>query len=150
MGRSNETFGKKENEKNKIKKRKEKEEKKKERKAKGSSSFEDMIAYVDEYGRISSTPPDPDKKRDSISEEDIQIGVKRQEPGEVVSNIRTGIVTFFNDAKGYGFIRDSETQQSVFVHDKGLQQPIKERDKVSFETEKGHKGMNAINVTIVK
>ena len=65
MGRSQETFSKKEHEKKKIQKRKEKEEKREERKAnsKKGKSFEDMIAYVDENGQLTSTPPDPNKKK---------------------------------------------------------------------------------------
>jgi hypothetical protein len=63
MGRSQETFNKKEVKNKKEKKRKDKEKKRLIRKETGKkSSFDDMIAYVDEYGKISSTPPDPSKK----------------------------------------------------------------------------------------
>jgi cold shock CspA family protein len=144
MGKSQETWNKKETEKKKQKKRQDKEQKKEERRAnaKESSSLDDMLAYVDENGNISSTPPDPNKKR-NIREEDIQIGVPKQ--GNVKMDIiRKGIVTFFNDSKGYGFIKDSETQESVFVHINGLIDPIKENNKVIFEVEMGHKGPNAV------
>ncbi len=63
MGRSQETFGKKEVRTKKEKKRKEKEQKRAKRKSEGKkSNFDDMIAYVDEFGKITSTPPDPDRK----------------------------------------------------------------------------------------
>ncbi len=149
MGKSTETFGKKEREKTKQKKQKEKREKAEERKnsSKGSS-LEDMIAYVDENGNISSTPPDPTKKK-KINAEDIVVGIAKQvnEPMDIV---RTGKVTFFNDAKGYGFIADLQTQESIFVHLNGLIDPIKENDKVTFETEMGQKGLSAIKVTKTK
>ncbi|SMO55881.1 cold-shock protein [Solitalea koreensis] len=147
MGRSTESFGKKENEKNRLKKQKEKEQKKEERKANAgkAKSFEDMLAYVDENGNISSTPPDPSKKK-TVNAEDIQIGISRQEAVEQPEGPRNGTVTFFNDSKGYGFIKDTTTQESIFVHINGLVDAIKENDKVTFETEMGLKGPNAIKV----
>jgi cold shock CspA family protein len=149
MGKSQETWNKKETEKKKQKKRKDKEAKKEERKAhaKDGSNLDEMLAYVDENGNISSTPPDPTKKR-QIKEEDIQIGVPKQDNTKY-EVVRTGIVTFFNDSKGYGFIKDQETQESVFVHVNGLIEPIKENNKVSFEVEMGHKGPNAVKVKLV-
>lgn len=149
MGKSQETWNKKETEKKKQKKRKDKEQKKEDRKAhaKDGSNLEDMLAYVDENGNISSTPPDPTKKQ-RIREEDIQIGVPKQENVKM-EVVRTGIVTFFNDSKGYGFIKDQETQESIFVHINGLIDPIKENNKVNFEIEMGHKGPNAVKVKLV-
>lgn len=147
MAKSQETFNKKEKEKNKIKARKEKQEKMQERKAnaKKTNSLEDMMAYVDENGNISSTPPDPKKKK-SFKEEDVQIGVPKQEDINPADLIRTGTVTFFNDAKGFGFIKDSQTQESIFVHVNQLKEALKENDKVTFEVENGMKGLNAIHV----
>jgi cold shock CspA family protein len=66
-----------------------------------------------------------------------------------VDTVRKGTVTFFNDSKGYGFIKDSETQESVFVHVNGLANPIKENDKVTFEVEMGMKGPTAVKVKLV-
>ena len=63
--------------------------------------------------------------------------------------VRKGIVTFFNDSKGYGFIKDLETQDSIFVHINALIDPIKENNKVSFEVEMGQKGPNAVRVKLV-
>jgi cold shock CspA family protein len=152
MGRSQETFNKKEKEKKRLKKKQDKERKKEDRKSntdKGKS-FEDMLAYVDENGMITSTPPDPNRKKTVVKAENIQIGISRQEDTGPVDVVRKGTVTFFNDSKGYGFIKDHETQESVFVHVNGLLSPIKENDKVTFETEMGHKGLNAIKVEPIK
>jgi cold shock CspA family protein len=104
-----------------------------------------MIAYVDEFGNITDTPPDPkDKKK--VKKEDIEIAVPRQAPPNPEDLIRKGKVAFFNSSKGYGFIRDKDTQESIFVHVNGLTEEIQEGDNVTFETEKGPKGLNAINV----
>jgi len=147
MGKSQETIGKKEKEKKKARERQDKLQRKQERKANNSKgkSFEDMIAYVDENGNFSSTPIDPKKKR-IINVEDIQIGVAKHEPMPESERIRKGVVKFFNDAKGFGFINDIVTQESVFVHINQLSGPLKEKDKVSFEVEMGPKGPSAINV----
>lgn len=148
MGKSQETWNKKENEKKRLKKKKDKEAKKEERKAnaKEGNSFE--IAYVDEYGNFSSTPPDP-RNKIKINEEDIQVSVPKHVAPSPADLIRKGIVTFFNDSKGYGFIKDMETQESVFVHVNGLVESIKENNKVTFEVEMGQKGPNAVNVKLV-
>jgi cold shock CspA family protein len=149
MAKSRETFNKKETEKNKEKKRKEKEQRKEERKAnsKSGSKLEDMLAYVDENGNITSTPPDPTKKR-VIREEDIEVSVRKQDPNQKVDPMRKGRVTFFNDSKGYGFIKDQDSQESIFVHINSVDGQIKEGDKVTFEVEMGPKGPNAVRVKI--
>lgn len=151
MAKSQTTSSKKENEKKKQSRRKDKEQKREERKANSNKgkSFESMIAYVDENGRITSTPPDPLKKKSTVNAEDIQIGVAKQLPDDPEDAFRTGTVTFFNDSKGYGFIKDLNSQESVFVHANALSGPIKENDRVTFETERGHKGLNAVNVKVV-
>jgi cold shock CspA family protein len=151
MGRSQETFSKKEKEKKRLKKRQDKEQKKEDRKANSDSGkgIDEMMAYVDEHGNISSTPPDPTKKKKEIKQEDIQIGISRQEAADPEDLVRSGKVTFFNESKGYGFIRDSQTQESIFVHINGLVHQVKENDKVSFEVEMGPKGPNAVRVKLV-
>ena len=147
MAKSQETFNKKENEKKRLQKKREKEEKKVERQAnsKKGKSLDEMLAYVDENGNISSTPPDPRKKR-IVNSDDIQLGVPKQADAEPQEVIRHGVVTHFNDSKGYGFIKDQQSQESIFVHVNSLSGPIKENDKVTFEVEMGHKGPNAIAV----
>ncbi len=150
MGRARETFGKRENRTKQEKKRKDKEAKRAEKKeGRDGNNLDEMIAYVDEFGRISSTPPDL-TKRVAVNAEDIQIGVpKYVEPG-AGETLRTGIVAFFNESKGYGFINDALSGKSVFVHINGLTEPIKENNKVSFEVVDGPKGPNAVNVKLIK
>lgn len=113
--------------------------------AQKGQSLDQMMAYVDENGNITSTPPDPRRKR-QINEEDIQIGVSRQENGPAVEVIRQGVVTFFNASKGYGFIKDLQSQESIFVHINALVDPINEQDKVTFTTTQTPKGPNAVDV----
>lgn len=148
MARSTETFNKKEREKKRQKKSQDKKEKAQDRKANATKgkSLEDMMAYIDEYGNITSTPPDPSRKL-KVNSQDIQIAVPKQE--NIVEDIvRTGIVAFFNEAKGYGFIKDMQTQESIFVHANSLSEPIKENNKVTFEVEPGQKGPTAVRVKI--
>jgi cold shock CspA family protein len=151
MTKSKETSNKKDKEKKKQKKKQDKQLKKEERKSNSDKgkSFEDMLAYVDEYGNITSTPPDPTKKKKIINAEDIEIGVSRKTEEEFTT-IRSGTVTFFNESKGYGFIKDLQSQESIFVHVNNLSEAIKENDKVTFETEKSPKGLSAINVKLLK
>ena len=149
MGRSQETFGKKEREKKKAKKRKEKEEARLARKEGGKSSFDDMIAYVDENGMITDTPPDPTVKKKVVKAEDIELGIPKKDDSEY-DPVRKGVVSFFNDEKGYGFIKDSESMESVFVHINNVLEEIKENNKVSFEVEKGLKGPSAVKVQVVR
>lgn len=60
--------------------------------------------------------------------------------------MKTGIVKFYNESKGYGFIVKDESNQEVFVHQTGLVEAIRQNDKVSFEEVEGKKGVNAVNV----
>jgi cold shock CspA family protein len=147
MARGGETFGKREKEKKRAKDKQEKAEKMEERKvnAKKGKGLDEMMAYLDENGNLSSTPPDP-KKMKTFNAEDMQIGVPKHVPGEEDNPIRTGIVTMFKDDKGFGFIRDMQSGESVFVHASQLLEPVKENNKVSFEVEQGPKGLNAFNV----
>ncbi len=150
MGRSQETFNKKEVKNKKDKKRKDKEKKRLDRKDnEKTGKLEDMIAYVDENGMITSTPPDPNKKKAIIKSEDIEISIRKQE-NIPFDPVRKGTVTFFNDSKGYGFIRDAESQESIFVHVNNVLEPIKEGNLVTFEVEKGLKGFTAVQVKIFK
>jgi len=59
-----------------------------------------------------------------------------------------GTVKFFNESKGFGFIKDSESDKEYFVHSSGLNDEIKENDEVTFELQEGKKGLNAVNVSI--
>lgn len=147
MARSSETFGKKEKEKKKQQKRKEKEAKKMARKeAEKDGGLDAMMAYVDENGVITDTPPDPNAKKKVIKAENIELGVPKKEDLPEEDPIHEGKVTFFNDDKGYGFIKDKINQESYFVHINNTQEPIGEGDKVSFELEQGMKGLAAVKV----
>lgn len=59
-----------------------------------------------------------------------------------------GTVKFFNDSKGFGFIKDAESAKEYFVHSNGLKDSIKENDEVTFDLEEGRKGLNAVNVKL--
>ena len=141
-----ETFSKKEKEKKKQQKRKEKEQRKAERKAnsKTGQSLDDMMAYVDENGNISDTPPDPTKNK-VIKESEIVLGSRNIE-GMQLNPIRKGRISYFNAAKGYGFIKDLQSQESIFVHQTALPTIVKENDMVTFEAENTVRGLNAIKV----
>ena len=143
MAGSQETFGKKEREKKKLAKKKEKLQRKEERKAGGQDS---MFVYVDEYGQLVDTPPDPANKI-KVDAESIEIGIPKKEDREdAVPVDRIGKVSFFDTSKGFGFILDKNTQEKFFVHVSGLLEEIKENDSVTFELERGLKGMNAVRV----
>ncbi len=144
MAKTQETFNKKEKEKKRLKKRQDKQVKKDERRANSEGgTFESMLAYVDENGMLSSTPPDPTKKK-VFTASSIEIGVPKQEDlGPVVYN---GKVDFYNNDKGFGFIIENDTKDKYFFHVNGLLQPVQENDLVTFELEQGQKGMNCVRV----
>jgi cold shock CspA family protein len=146
-----ETWNKKEREKKKQQKEKDKAEKKLLRKenSRNGNDLDSMLAYLDENGNLSSKPPDP-RKKIVVNVEDIEIGVPKQRAIDPADLIRTGIVSFFNEAKGYGFIKDLKNQESIFVHVNSVAEPIKENNKVTFEVEMGPKGANAVNVRLVR
>ncbi|SFN08019.1 cold shock protein (beta-ribbon, CspA family) [Algoriella xinjiangensis] len=65
------------------------------------------------------------------------------------NTMNKGTVKFFNDEKGYGFIKDDETGSEYFVHVSGLADKVEQNDKVSFDLEQGKKGVNAVNVKVI-
>lgn len=145
MAKSQDTFNKKEKEKKRLKKRQEKNLKKEDRKSNSTGGdLENMLAYVDENGNLTDTPPDPSKKR-KVNASSIEISVPRREE-EDIDPIHTGRIDFFNDSKGFGFIKEKDTQEKYFVHVNGLLEDVREGDNVVFELERGLKGLNAIRV----
>lgn len=142
-----ETMGKKEREKKKRLKKQRKAEEKLERKENNNKgkSLDDMMVYLDENGNLSDSPPDPSKMKE-MNLEDIQLGAAPVEEIDPADLIRKGVIKFFNEEKGYGFINDLKSQESIFVHVNNADGPLKERDKVTFETEQGAKGLVAVNV----
>lgn len=143
------TVGKRENEKKRLAKREEKLKKKESKKLSGkANSFEDMIAYVDENGMITSTPPADDIRKEEINPDEIVIATPKKEEEEPV--ILRGRVEFFNVAKGFGFIKDLAGVEKYFFHVNNAVSEIAENDIVTFDLERGLKGMNAVNVTLEK
>lgn len=147
MAKSQQTFNKLEKEKKRLKKREVKRKKREERKANSNKGegLDSMIGYVDEYGFLTDTPPDPSKKI-KIDASSIVIGIPKKEEMEEEDPIKKGKVSFFDSSKGFGFILENDTQEKYFVHVSGVLEEIQENDKVSFELERGLKGMNAVRV----
>lgn len=146
MGRSQETFNKKEREKKRQKKKEAKAKKREERKNNPNEKG-DNLTYVDEYGNFHDTPPGPSQK---VKADDIELGIARREDTGEDDPIHRGVVSFFNDSKGYGFINDKDTRQSLFVHINDCEEEIVENNLVSFEVGQGAKGPCAKNVKVVR
>ena len=148
MAKSQVTFNKIEKEKKRLKKREEKQKKKEARKAEkeanGTSGIQ--FAYVDFNGNLTDTPPDP-AMREKVEAESIELGIPKKEDREEEEPAnKEGKVSFFDHSKGFGFIIDSINQEKYFVHVSGLLEDIEENDKVTYELERGQKGMNAVRV----
>lgn len=142
--------GKKEVKNRQEKKRKQKEQKRALKKSEGKkSSFDDMIAYVDEFGKITSAPPDPERKID-VSAESIELRITKNTPESGPGFLRKGVVAFYNESKGFGFIHDLESKERIFFHFKNLLEPVKENNIVTFETGKRQNRISAMNVKLFK
>ncbi|MDR2628253.1 MAG: cold shock domain-containing protein [Dysgonamonadaceae bacterium] len=141
------SFNKKEVQKKKEQKRKEKQKRKEERKAGGGGSLDDMIAYVDENGVITTTPPNPVKKQE-VEVESIAVSTPKKE--EVEEPVLIGRVEFYNAGKGYGFIKNTAGTDKYFFHVSNAPVGIAEGDKVSFELERGEKGVNAVRIVLLQ
>ena len=148
MGKSQQTFGKKEREQKRLKKRQDKLKKREERKANSQkgADFDDMIAYVDENGMITSTPPTEDIKKEEINPDEIIIATPKKEEEE--PTILRGRVEFFNESRGFGFIKDLSGVEKYFFHVNNVIGNIAENNIVTFDLERGVKGMNAINISL--
>lgn len=144
-----ETFLKKELEKKKAKERKEKVEKMQQRKLnnKKGKSLDEMMAYLDENGNLTSRPPDM-RNRIEIDPADIILGAAPQ--GRENDLRHSGFVLSFDEGKGYGFISDSHSKESIFVHSNNISQSLKKGNKVSYELQKGPKGFSAVNVQVLR
>lgn len=153
MAKSQQTFNKSEKEKKRLKKREDKRKKMEARKAdkEANGSAHDEFVYVDYNGNLTSTPPDPSLKVD-VELEDIMVSVPKtlESDKEEFDPVRQGTVSFFDTSKGFGFIIDNENKEKYFCHVSGLKDEIVEGNLVSFELEKGQRGMNAVKVTLVK
>lgn len=147
MAKSN-SFHKKEIEKNKQQKKKEKLQRREERRQQGVSSFEDMIAYVDVNGVIVDERPVPTKAQE-IELENIEVSVPRKEVEEEVGD-PTGRVDFFDESRGFGFIKEQHSVNKYFFHKSNAEPGIHEDHMVTFRLERGLKGMNAVDVKIIR
>ncbi|MDD2299713.1 MAG: cold shock domain-containing protein [Fermentimonas sp.] len=146
MARSN-SFSKREIEKNKQQKRKEKQQRREARKLQPSDTFEDMIAYVDANGVITDERPETNLV-DQIELEDIEISIPPKEVEE--KGEPSGRVDYYDEAKGFGFIKDSYGQNKYFFHKSNAEYGIGENDLVTFRLERGPRGMNAVDVKMLK
>ena len=138
------TADKRENEKKRLAKRAEKLMKKEEKKLSGNESFDDLIAYVEEIGMFNSPPPEENIKKEEIKLEEILISTPKKEEEE--PTIQRGRVEFFNVSKGFGFIKDLSGVEKYFFHINNVLTDIAENNIVTFDLERGPKGMNAVNV----
>ncbi len=143
------TYNKRENEKKKQARRAEKQKKKEDRKLLGkTNSFDDMIAYVDENGVITSTPPELNPNKEEIKQEEILISTPKKEELEAPAVLR-GRIDYFNESKGYGFIKDLDGAEKYFFYvSNNTLTDISENDIVTFDLERGLRGMNAVNIRI--
>ena len=133
------TSGKREREKIKQTKRLDKQRKREERQSSGSRNFEEMLAYVDENGVLHTTPPEVGE-REEIDASQIEVSVpRRSEPEEIVP---------FEGRVEYGFIRNSDNGEKYFFHITQAPAAIAEGNRVTFELERGTRGMNAVRVAI--
>ena len=138
---------KREIQKQKQKKRQEKQHRKDERKATGGNSMDDMIAYVDANGNIVDTPPDLTAKKEDIDVNSIEISTPKKVEEDPTMR---GVVDYFNDDKGYGFIKDKNTPNKYFFHISNAPEEIKAGNAVTFELEQGKKDMVAVKIEFDK
>ncbi|SEN36923.1 cold-shock DNA-binding protein family [bacterium A37T11] len=148
MARSQETFIKKENVKKRLQKKKDKEQRKEQRKANSDKGkgLDEMMAYIDENGNISDVPPDPKKMR-QFNADDIRVSVPKLEELEMDDPMKVGTVTYYNEEKGYGFITEGKTGERIFIHANDATEPIAFNDKLQFKIKRGHRGLQASEVS---
>ncbi|MDH3796134.1 MAG: cold shock domain-containing protein [Flavobacteriaceae bacterium] len=149
MAKSQQSYSKREKEKKRLKKREEKQKKKEARRLLAKEEAGGIpFAYVDSEGNLTDEPQDKStwEKEDASN---IVLGIpKKEESDEEYDPVHSGKVSFFDTSKGFGFIIDTDTQEKYFCHVSGLVDEIAENDKVTFELEKGPKGMIAVKVTL--
>lgn len=106
-----------------------------------------MIAWVDKNDMTTSTPMDLTQKKE-VKAYIIEVGIPKAEP-RVDNKLRIGRLKNFDDAKGFGFIIDSETKDSIFVHRNDCDGEMKTSYHVEFETKKVLKSLKPVNVKVV-
>ncbi|WP_232826055.1 cold-shock protein [Chitinophaga alhagiae] len=113
-------------------------------------SLEDMLAFVDENGNLTPVPPKSANEGAGLHELATVARNRATPHAPPAEPARTGVISFFNTSKGFGFIADDNAKESVFFHANQLLGPVKEKDKVSFERERTSRGYNARNVKPVE
>ena len=147
MAKSQSTFQKNEREKKKRQKRKGKEERKAQRKENSkAASLEDMMAYVDGNGNIRDTPPKEEDRSLEIDASQIDVSIPKSASPDLEAE-RRGVVKFYNENKGFGFIIPQGGSEEYFVHETSVKGVIRDNDKVRFKLEKGERGFNAVDVS---
>ena len=141
------TSSKRDRDKAKQSKREEKQKRKEERLSSGSRSFEEMLAYVDENGILHSTPEGV-KPKEEIDASEIEISIPKKGEAEEVLPLN-GRIEHFNVSRGYGFIKDLGSGEKYFFHVTSAPEGITEGDNVTFEIERGTRGMNAVRISII-
>jgi CspA family cold shock protein len=139
------TFSKKALQQKRAKKQKDKLERREERKTNNDKgkSLEEMTVYLDEYGNLTDVHPD-NQKRKKLSVNDIQLGAAP------IEKDYAGTISLFFTDKGYGFITEDKSRETIFLHSNKLMETITEKDRVTFEKEKTPKGYAAVNVRKIK
>ena len=146
------TYSKRDNEKKKQEKRVEKQKKKESRKLNDKpAGFDDMIAYVDENGRISSTPPSernndivsrPNREHDRSNQNNDS---EQRKNGNKLTELK-GKVEYVNAEKGYGFIKETAQVDKYFFHVSGLLDAVQVGDAIVYDLERGKKGYSAVRI----
>lgn len=146
MAKSQETYNKKERTKKRLQRRKEKELRRDEKRLEGPAEpkgLDDMLAYVDENGNISLTPPDPKKMKKVVAEE-ILVSTPKDSELEGANEPTRGEIIHFDSSKGYGFISDSMTKERIFYHISAIVgQELEVGDKVEYAAIKTPRGFQA-------
>lgn len=134
---------KRDNEKKKEQKKKDKQLRKEARKGNATSSFDDMIAYVDANGNLTDTPPTIGLKEE-IDPTSIAISTPKMQ--EIAQEPLSATVDFFAPNRGYGFLRDTASGERVFFHISNAPDDITEGMHVSYEIGQGERGPAALNI----
>jgi len=147
MAKSKETFNKKQKETKRLQKRQQKESRKQERESSKQKGLplSEMMAYIDENGNLTNTPPEHGALRHLKRPVNVR---NNNVSTEESRHLRTGVVTFFNEAKGFGFIQDLASKERVFMHVSDLVDKVKEQATVHFEVERGERGLSARKIRL--
>lgn len=138
------TFRKKEVRKRQIEKRREKELRREAKRNETPDTFEEMIAYVNPNGVITDTPPNPEDYRE-VKLEEIEVSIPTDL--EIASESELdGHVKFYNEDRGFGFIKDKESVEQYFFHISNAPEDIERNDHVTFRLEDSPRGLNAVEV----